>query len=71
MNKLLELRKKYKFTREELSRVSGVGKTTIYSLEKGILSFENCKLSTILALAQAFGVGGVVILPNDIREKMI
>lgn len=71
MNKLLELRKKYRYTRSELSRVSGVNESEIYKLEKGLLDFRNCKLNTIIALSQAFGLKGVAILPTEIRNEML
>ena len=71
MNKLLELRKKYRYTREELERVSGVSHATIQKLENGSLQFENCKLTTLIALASAFGIKVASLLPSDLQSKVI
>lgn len=71
MTKLQELRKRYKYTRKELSRASGVGENTIYKLEKGSLDFRNCKLTTVVALAKPFGLKGFAILPSEIQKEML
>lgn len=71
MNRLLELRKKYRYTRAELSKTSNVNAGTIQKLENGELQFENCKLSTLIALANGFGLKVASILPSELREKVI
>ena len=70
-NKLLELRTKYRYSREELARVSGVSPSTIQKIENGFLKFENCKLTTLIALASAFSIKVASLLPSDLREKVI
>lgn len=70
-NRLLELRKRYRYSREELERVSGINHGTIQKLENGSLQFENCKLITLISLASAFHVPVVSILPNELRNKIM
>lgn len=71
MNKLLELRKKYHYTREELERSSGISRGTIQKLENGDLKFENCKLSTLICLAESFQLKVASLLPSNLRDKVI
>ena len=71
MNRLLELRKRYRYTRAELEMVSGVSHGTIQKLENGLLKVENCKLSTLIALASAFNVSVVSLLPSELQRRII
>lgn len=70
-NKLREWRKQYKYTRKELSKVSGVSESTIQRLEDGRLKFENCKLTTLIALSTALGISVAALLPRQLQEKVL
>ena len=71
MTKLQELRTTYRYSRAELERVSGVSSGTIQKLENGTLKVENCKLTTLIALAEAFQIKVASLLPSDLQRKVI
>lgn len=58
---LIHLRKAAGLTQDELSARSGVSQSNISALENG--TFEP-RLSTIMALARAFGVAPAALLPG-------
>lgn len=53
-NKLKQMREKKRLTQEELSKVSGVSRTTISNIENGYVSCV--KTETLVKLSDALGV---------------
>ena len=59
--KLKELREKRKMTQEELANTSGVSRTTIANIERGVET--STTIGTIAKLAEALGVTPAKLLP--------
>ena len=70
MLELKLLRKSKGITRVELSKLSGVPKVTIQTLEDGKVDTDNVKLSTLIKLASALKVKVRKILPIDTANKL-
>ncbi len=59
--KLKELRERRKMTQEELANASGVSRTTIANIERGVET--STTIGTIAKLAEALGVTPAKLLP--------
>ena len=64
-NELFKMRRKARYTREELANVSGVDKNTIQALEVGKTDMSNAKLSTMIKLAKALSCKVRDFFPNE------
>ena len=71
LHNLERIRKEQGFTREELAKLSGVQKTTIHYLEKGITDVNNTKLSTLIKLARALHCKVVDLLDNELKRFIV
>lgn len=64
---LEKIRKQRGLSRRELELLSGVSKTTIHRLERGLYNVDMVKLGTLVALAKALKVKVVKILNDDLQ----
>ena len=62
--KLKEIRTKKGYSRNHLSRISGVAQETIYKLESGKTPYTQAKLETFVLLAKALKVKVVDLIPE-------
>ena len=62
--KLKEIRIKKGYSRNHLSRISGIAQETIYKLESGKTPYTQAKLETFIFLARALKVKVVDIVPE-------
>ena len=65
---LERIRKERHLTREELEKLSGVYKSTIQRLEKGMYNVDMVKLGTLVALAKALHCKVIDLLDKDLRK---
>lgn len=56
MNTLKSLRESQNLTQEQLSKISGVNKTQISRIERGVIKMENISLVNACALAKALHI---------------
>lgn len=68
LHHLERIRKEKGFTREELSKLSGVHYKTINSLEKGLYDVNMVKLGTLVKLAKALHCKVIDLLEKDLRK---
>ena len=67
---LENIRKSRSLTRADLSKLSGVPKDTIHSLEKGRTNVDNVKLSTLIKLSKALRVKVRCLVPVDVAKRL-
>lgn len=65
---LERIRKEKGFSREELSKLSGVNPTTIQRLEKGMYDVNMVKLGTLVALAKALHCKVLDLLTPELKR---
>lgn len=68
LSNLEKIRKEKDFSREELSKLSGVNQNTIQRLEKGMYNVNMVKLGTLIALAKALHCKVVDLLDKDLKK---
>ena len=68
LDNLRAIRESKKYSREELSELSGVPLVTIRALEVGITNVDNVKLSTLIKLAKGLKCKVISILPIELRN---
>lgn len=64
------LRKERKLTREQLSKLTGLNKTTIQRLEKGMYNVNDIKFSTLIKLCKALKCKVADIVSKDLRRYL-
>lgn len=65
LEKLKEIRKSKRWSRETLAEKSGVSRDTIDALENGKTNVKEAKLNTLLSLATALRVKVSKLLPDE------
>lgn len=65
LEKLKEIRKSKRWSRETLAKKSGVSRDTIDALENGKTNVKEAKLNTLLSLAIALRVKVSKLLPDE------
>lgn len=68
LHNLERIRKEKYLSRDELARLSGVNRTTIQRLEKGMYDVNMVKLGTLIALAKALRCKVVDLLEKDLKR---
>lgn len=68
LHNLERIRKEKHLSRDELARLSGVNRTTIQRLEKGMYDVNMVKLGTLIALAKALRCKVVDLLEKDLKR---
>ena len=68
LNNLERIRKEQGFSRDELSKLSGVNPTTIQRLEIGYYDVNMVKLGTLIALAKALHCKIIDLLDKDLKR---
>ena len=68
LHNLERIRNERGFSREELSKLSGVNATTIQRLEKGIYNVNMVKLGTLVLLAKALHCKVVDLCDSELRR---
>lgn len=65
LERLKEIRKSKRWSRETLAKKSGVSRDTIDALENGKTNVKEAKLNTLLSLATALRVKVSKLLPDE------
>lgn len=68
LHNLERIRKEKDLSRDELAKLSGVNRTTIQKLEKGMYDVNMAKLGTLIALAKALHCKVVDLLDKDLKR---
>ena len=68
LQNLERIRKEKHLSRDELARLSGVNRTTIQRLEKGMYDVNMVKLGTLITLAKALRCKVVDLLEKDLKR---